>query len=419
LNASTPTLTPFALENAQLLEAIATGEFKTKAALGAAQNRDPSNLSKTLKRLESEGYLDRSGLQLTAAGQAARLAIQRIDPAASPAAIADKADARGFAWIKVALIDSDPDLNPRKEFDDEKLAELTASVREKGVIQPILIRPARIAGKYLIVAGERRWRAAKLADLVEIPAMVRELSDEQALEIATIENVQRSDLTPLEEAVAFKKIIENRMRADPELALKDVKESIATAVNKTVRYVEQRVDLLELPPMLQKRLTLPDENPAHLNLKEARKEVQDQRARDREAKAKILAPDELLAMAEFYHAVANYPEKLEGWYYAQQLPVAVGFRAFEKGEVLDRLLNRQALYRIKGWKGDPRNFVREGYGYSKKEIDRQLPGFLGKDSDRVLRVQRIKVVGEAEAERIRPTRRVCELVAQRPVHARA
>src|SRR5437868_6753745 len=93
-------------------------------------------------------------------------------------------------------------LQPRSTFDEQPLAELAASIKEKGVLSPILVRPIG-PDRYEIVAGERRWRAAQLAKLHDIPVVIRELADDQALELAIIENVQRADLNAIEEGTAF------------------------------------------------------------------------------------------------------------------------------------------------------------------------------------------------------------------------
>lgn len=108
---------------------------------------------------------------------------------------------------------------PRKYFDEEDLKDLTESIKAKGVIQPILVRPMRgREGKYEIVAGERRWRAAQRANLHEVPIVIRDLGDTEALEIAIIENVQRADLNPMEEAYGYRQLIEKYNYTQDELA---------------------------------------------------------------------------------------------------------------------------------------------------------------------------------------------------------
>ena len=112
----------------------------------------------------------------------------------------------GVSTLRLAEIE--PDKNqPRKAFDDTALSELAASITEHGVLQPIVVRPSP-AGGYIIVAGERRWRAARLAGLTEIPALIKDISDTQAMEIALIENLQREDLDPVEEALGYRQLME-------------------------------------------------------------------------------------------------------------------------------------------------------------------------------------------------------------------
>ena len=112
----------------------------------------------------------------------------------------------GISTVRISLIE--PDKNqPRSEFDEDALNELAENIRQHGVLQPILVRPLDNGG-YKIVAGERRWRAARLAGLDEIPVYIKELTDLEAAEISLIENIQRKDLTPLEEAAAYQTLME-------------------------------------------------------------------------------------------------------------------------------------------------------------------------------------------------------------------
>ena len=136
--------------------------------------------------------------------------------------------------------------NPRKTFNEAALKELTASVKDHGVVQPILVRVIK-DGKYELVAGERRWRASKAAGLSEIPATVRELSDGQVLEIQVIENLQRDDLHPLEEAEGY----ETLMKSAPDGKRFTVDE-IAARVNKSRAYVYAKLKLLALCPEARK-----------------------------------------------------------------------------------------------------------------------------------------------------------------------
>ena len=127
---------------------------------------------------------------------------------------------------------------PRRRFDQEDLRELAESVREQGVIQPILVRRAPDGDKYQIIAGERRWRAAQLAQLHEVPVLIREFDDQTAMEIAIVENVQRRDLTPLEEAEGYRRLIEEYSHSQ---------EDIARAVGKSRSHVANTLRLLNLP----------------------------------------------------------------------------------------------------------------------------------------------------------------------------
>jgi ParB family chromosome partitioning protein len=130
---------------------------------------------------------------------------------------------------------------PRTRFAEDKMEELSQSIKENGIIQPIVIR--RKGGKYEIVAGERRWRAAKRAGMKKIPAVVRDVSDEKLLEFALIENIQRHELSPIEEAKAYKKLIGN-------LGL--TQEMVAKRVGKDRTFITNYLRLLKLPDDVQK-----------------------------------------------------------------------------------------------------------------------------------------------------------------------
>ncbi|MBN9588556.1 MAG: chromosome partitioning protein ParB [Alphaproteobacteria bacterium 64-11] len=126
---------------------------------------------------------------------------------------------------------------PRKSFDEQPLADLAASIKEKGVLSPILVRPIG-PDSYEIVAGERRWRAAQMAKLHDVPVVVRELPDDQALEIAIIENVQRADLNVIEEASAYEELIEKFGRTQ---------DDVAREVGKSRSHIANTIRLLRLP----------------------------------------------------------------------------------------------------------------------------------------------------------------------------
>lgn len=132
---------------------------------------------------------------------------------------------------------------PRHSFDEENLASLTASVRELGVLQPILVRPAGEQGTYELVAGERRWRAAKRAGLQTIPAIVRAATDVSSLEQALVENLHRQDLNALEEAAAYQQLIEDFNLTHDEVAVR---------VGKSRSAITNGLRLFQLPPGIQR-----------------------------------------------------------------------------------------------------------------------------------------------------------------------
>jgi ParB family chromosome partitioning protein len=130
---------------------------------------------------------------------------------------------------------------PRTRFDDTALDELTASVKEKGILQPILVREIG-KNRFQIVAGERRWRAAQKAGIHDIPVVVQDLTDSEVLEIGLIENIQREDLSPIEEARAFKKLM---------LEFNHTQEALSEIVGKSRSHVANLLRLLTLPPSVQ------------------------------------------------------------------------------------------------------------------------------------------------------------------------
>lgn len=133
--------------------------------------------------------------------------------------------------ISINKIKSD-DKQPRKSFDSEKIAELAESIKTHGIIQPLILRK-HINDQYIIVAGERRWRAAKMAGLSEIPAVIMELSDKDILEVSLIENIQRQDLNPIEEALAYKKLLDDFEITQEELSKRIGKSRVA--ITNTIR----------------------------------------------------------------------------------------------------------------------------------------------------------------------------------------
>ncbi len=131
---------------------------------------------------------------------------------------------------------------PRRTFDQEALAALAASIGQKGIVQPLIVRPAPVSGTYEIVAGERRWRAAQLAGLHQVPAIVRDYSDEEVLEVAIIENIQRADLNALEEAQAYRQLMDRFGHTQEKLAL---------SLSRSRSHIANTLRLLSLPEAVQ------------------------------------------------------------------------------------------------------------------------------------------------------------------------
>ena len=138
--------------------------------------------------------------------------------------------------LRLSEIEPNKD-QPRKDFDENALAELADSIRQYGVIQPLLVRPMP-DGSYQLVAGERRWRASRMAGLLEVPVVIRELSEEQTMELALIENLQREDLNPIEEALGYKMLMDN---------FEMTQERVASSVGKSRPVVANALRLLKLP----------------------------------------------------------------------------------------------------------------------------------------------------------------------------
>ncbi|MGE3065502.1 MAG: ParB/RepB/Spo0J family partition protein [Hyphomicrobiaceae bacterium] len=133
-------------------------------------------------------------------------------------------------------------LNPRKDFREQDLAELADSIRQRGLVQPILVRPAQGRHGYEIVAGERRWRAAQRAGLHQVPVIVRELDDKEMLELAIIENVQRADLNAIEEATGYNELI---------VRFGYTQEQLAEVIGKSRSHLANTLRLLRLPSSVQ------------------------------------------------------------------------------------------------------------------------------------------------------------------------
>jgi ParB family chromosome partitioning protein len=152
-------------------------------------------------------------------------------------------DAIGVTSIPLAKIAASPD-QPRRGFDDEAIQELAESIRRRGVLQPIIVTPS--GEGFTIVAGERRWRAARLAGMASIPALIREVGEQERLEIALIENLQREDLDPIEEATAYRHLSDIG---------KASQEEVARLVGKDRSTIANSLRLLKLPPEAQQALS--------------------------------------------------------------------------------------------------------------------------------------------------------------------
>ena len=137
--------------------------------------------------------------------------------------------------------------NPRSIFSEEELIDLSNSIKEKGIVQPIIVRKRDNDSSYEVIAGERRWRAAQIAQLDKIPAIIKSLSDDDALEIAIIENVQRSNLNPIDEASGYKRLID---------IYNYTQEDLANVIGKSRSYIANILRLTNLPLKVQEYLSL-------------------------------------------------------------------------------------------------------------------------------------------------------------------
>ncbi|MEJ7776561.1 MAG: ParB/RepB/Spo0J family partition protein [Sphingomicrobium sp.] len=176
---------------------------------------------------------------------------EAIRPPASDAGGQDEGGASGVREVEIGRIRPNPN-QPRNRFDEEAIAELADSIAKRGVLQPILLRPD--GDGYQIVAGERRWRAAQKARLHKIPAIVREIDDSSASEIALIENIQRQDLNALEEAEGYRQLIERHGHTQ---------DGVARLVHKSRSHVANLLRLLELPDSVRQSLLRGDINMGH------------------------------------------------------------------------------------------------------------------------------------------------------------
>jgi ParB/RepB/Spo0J family partition protein len=188
------------------------------------------------------------------AAAARRLSEERELPSAIVSLLSPEPGRRatGVRVIPVDRIDSNPQ-QPRLAFDEATLEELAASIREHGVLQPILVRP-RPEGRYELIAGERRWRASKIAGLSTVPALVEDIDDDTALEISIIENLQREDISPLDEAAMY-----DRMIRDHGYSIRRLAEKLG----KDKGYLENRLRLADAPAEIRELVSLRKDTLSH------------------------------------------------------------------------------------------------------------------------------------------------------------
>ncbi|MCK6417709.1 MAG: ParB/RepB/Spo0J family partition protein [Alphaproteobacteria bacterium] len=185
---------------------------------------------------------------------AAPTAETAASPAANAAANESSAEAKSRRMLAVEMLQPGT-MQPRVEFKEEELESLSLSLKTHGMLQPILVRPHPVQkGRFEIIAGERRWRAAQRAQLHEVPVIIRNLSDVEALEIALIENLQRADLNPVEEAQGYKNLMESHGYTQ---------EKLAERLGKSRSHIANMVRLLTLPPLPLEALKMGDLTPGH------------------------------------------------------------------------------------------------------------------------------------------------------------
>jgi len=163
----------------------------------------------------------------------------------TPVTVSPETQIQGKAVIEININDIEPGMGqPRTNFDQEKIAQLAESIKEHGIIQPLIVRKE---GKvYRIIAGERRWRAARVAGIKKVPVIEKEASDREVVELALIENIQREDLNPLEEAMAYDRLLDEYNLTQEELS---------TRISKSRPFIANKIRLLDLPEEVKPLLT--------------------------------------------------------------------------------------------------------------------------------------------------------------------
>ena len=171
-------------------------------------------------------------------GLSALMADIRVEPAEGGGAAARRPD----TLVALDRLVPNPQ-QPRRDFVPSELEALADSIRQKGILQPLIVRPAATEGMYEIVAGERRWRAAQIAQLHDVPVLVRDFDDTEVLEVAIIENIQRSDLNAIEEAAAYRQLMDR---------FGHTQEKMAEALSKSRSHIANQLRLLNLPEEVQR-----------------------------------------------------------------------------------------------------------------------------------------------------------------------
>ncbi len=218
----------------------------------------------------------------------------------------------GAVTVKLSEIEPNRE-QPRKEFDPAALAELADSISQHGILQPLLLRPM-VSGGYRIVAGERRWRAARMAGLAEVPAVVREMTDAEEMLFALIENLQREDLTPLEEARGYRELIAREGFTQ---------EEVSKTVGKSRPAVTNALRLLNLPDDLQEMLEQGEITAGHARTLLSFQDEDEMRLAAKKAKEGA-SVRELEAMAKRANAAEKKPKAPVKNQYYQEAQLAIG-----------------------------------------------------------------------------------------------
>lgn len=202
--------------------------------------------------------------------------------------------------VELSINDLEPNrMQPRQSFDDGAMTELADSIAQHGVLQPILVRPL-LSGGYQIVAGERRWRASRMAGLTTVPAVIRDLTDSEVMQLALIENLQREDLKPLEEANGYKMLMDN---------FEFTQEEIAKTVGKSRPAITNALRLLNLPEDMQNMLERGEMTAGHARTLLSFKNEDQMKAAARRVTMEGISVRELEKMAK--RANEEKPEKAD------------------------------------------------------------------------------------------------------------